>query len=62
MNFKTTLYNYLRPIVLEKCISIRNKSEFIELKLLSDNLFDNTSIDITKSDPESFSTYLKQFE
>ena len=61
-NFKTTLYNYLRPIVLEKCISIRNKSEFIELKLSSDNLFDKTSIDISKSDPESFSTYLKQFE
>ena len=61
-NFKTTLFNYLRPIVLDKCISIRSKSEFIELKLLSDNLFDNTSIDITKSDPESFSTYLKQFE
>ena len=61
-NFKTTLYNYLRPIVLDKCISIRNKSEFIELKLSSENLFDKRSIDIKKSDPESFSTYLKQFE
>ena len=61
-NLKTTLYNYLRPIVLDKCSSIRNKSEFIELKLSSKNLFDKRSIDIKKSDPESFSTYLKQFE
>ena len=61
-NFTSVLYNYLKPVVLDKCKGLKNKSEFINLGLSSSILFPTTNIDKKHSQSLSFSTYLKQFE
>lgn len=61
-NFNSVLYNYLKPIVFDKCKSLKNKSEFINLGLSSSILFPSANIDIKHSQSSSFSSYLKQFE
>ena len=61
-NFKPILFNYLKPIILDKCSSIKNQHEFINLKLTSRDLFKNFSEDLNVAKDTSFSSYLKQFE
>ena len=61
-NFSTFLYNYLKPVVFDKCKGLKNKSEFINLGLSSSILFPSTNIDKKHSQSSSFSSYLKQFE
>ena len=61
-NFTSVLYNYLKPVVFDKCKGLKNKSEFINLGLSSSILLPNINIDIKHSQSSSFSSYLKQFE
>ena len=61
-NFSSVLYNYLKPVVFDKCKGLKNKSEFINLGLSSSILFPTINIDIKHSQSSSFSSYLKQFE
>ena len=60
--FKTSIISYLKPIILAKCAQLRNKSEFISLKINSNALFNSDNIPINQIEPESFSSYLKQFD
>ena len=61
-NFSTVLYNFLKPVVFDKCKGLKNKSEFINLNLTSSILFSSKNIDNERSQSSSFSSYLKQFE
>ena len=61
-NFSTVLYNFLKPVVFDKCKGLKNKSEFIKLALSSSILFSSKKIDNKHSQTSSFSSYLKQFE
>ena len=61
-NFSTVLYNFLKPVVFDKCKGLKNKSEFINLGLSSSILFSSKNIDNKHSQTSSFSSYLKQFE
>ena len=61
-NFSTVLYNYLKPVVFDKCKGLKNKSEFINLRLSSSILFSSKNIDNKHPQSSSFSSYLKQFE
>ena len=61
-NFSTVLYNFLQPVVFDKCKGLKNKSEFIKLSLSSSILFSSKNIDNKHSQTSSFSSYLKQFE
>jgi len=61
-NFTAVLYNYLKPVVFDKCKGLKNKSEFINLGLSSSILFPTTDIYKKHSQSSSFSSYLKQFE
>tara|TARA_Y100000766_G_scaffold241696_1_gene219717 strand:+ start:44 stop:616 length:573 start_codon:yes stop_codon:yes gene_type:complete len=61
-NFSVVLYNYLKPVVFDKCKDLKNKSEFINLALSSSILFSSKNFDNKHSQTSSFSSYLKQFE
>lgn len=61
-SFKASIISYLKPIILAKCTQLRNKSEFISLKINSKALFNSDNIPIKQIEPESFSSYLKQFD
>ena len=61
-SFKASIISYLKPIILAKCTQLRNKSEFISLKINSKALFNSDTFPIKQTEPESFSSYLKQFD
>ena len=60
--FKTSVISYLKPFILAQCSQLRNKSEFISLKINSKSLFNSDNIPNKQIEPESFSSYLKQFD
>ncbi len=60
--FKTTLISHIRPIVLAKCSQLRNKSEFISLKINSKTIFSPDNILTKQNELDSFSSYLRQFD
>ena len=60
--FKTSIISYLKPFILTQCSQLRNKSEFISLKIDSKSLFKSDNILNKQIEPESFSSYLKQFD
>ena len=61
-NLRAVLYNYLKPVVFDKCKGLKNKSEFIKLGLSSSILFPSIDTDKKYYQSSSFSSYLKQFE
>ena len=60
--FKTSIISYLKPIILAKCGQLRNKSEFISLKINSKTLFSIDNILTKQNELDSFSSYLRQFD
>ena len=61
-SFKASIISYLKPIILAKCTQLRNKSEFISLRINSKTLFEADNNPIKQIEPDSFSSYLKQFD
>ena len=61
-SFKTSIISYLKPIILAKCGQLRNKSEFISLKIDSKTLFNPENNPINQIEPDTFSSYLRQFD
>ena len=60
--FKACIISYLKPIILAKCGQLRNKSEFISLKINSKTLFNPENNPINQIEPDTFSSYLRQFD
>ena len=58
--FNQSLIEILKPSLLAICSTLKNKFEFIDLKITLDLLLENR-LDSTKKE-NTFSSYLKQFE
>ena len=60
--FRTSIISYFKPIILAKCSHLRNKSEFISLKINSKKLFNPDNNPTKQIEPDTFSSYLRQFD